>query len=661
MVALLMTALMNKSSNSKQSIAATMSDGGSNSDALDPSAQDSAQDAFDSPSESSEPSSVFFYNRSWSRGRPRKRTASETWTPSQSRLKRLRLLYNDDYRVLFNSTVKDLTWNESSNADRLLHESQIGVTVWSSEEKGAFFHALARRGRHDIRGIATDIGTKSESEVYVYSDMLYNAAVDEQNYRTRKNLFNTSNLEAALEVQRGCCAALDLAAEALSALQQNEEEKSERKKHKEFALLTPRIARWTERRMAVPQGGNEEVAQRIPAATILNLMNFLTLSKRFFMNSVITEDNWRSYRERKIKSPSIMYTAFSDFHALLISITQRLVQSSLFFAMSRLRTMSASGHYTPESHVRRRDVIAAINVLGMKVDAKVFWARAARRCKLRVYENVRHRQAFGKRYSFVELERILSPGKFSDPDSPGMTTPYASTAMFRTGRKPEVTSASALEASLSSDLMSVDGGGSSDLTNRDELSATPLHSTSEQDPMHDGQDESQNAYAEALDQQASRNEECRLWEILGRDPAESMECADVKLPKRPFPNRKTDDELHDWRKLVDYAGIWETHEPPVFESSIAIHRGFIKGVDSAAGLTSSGSSSGSLIDDGSTEAEHGSVSDEDADGEGADSEGADGDGATNYNGANASSAYDAKHGASSNGSDSDRRYMAFKS
>lgn len=642
---------MNKSSNSKQCITAKMSDGGSNLDLLDPSAQDSGSDAFDSTSESSEMSSVFSYNRSRSRGRPRKRTATKTWTPSQPRLKRLRVLYNDDYRGLFNSTVKDLTWNESSNADKLLDESQIGVTVWSSEEKEAFFHALARRGRHDIRGIATDISTKSESEVYVYSDMLYNAAVDEQNYQTRKNLFNTSNLEAALEVQKGCCAALDLAAEALSALQQNEEERSERKKHKEFALLTPRIARWTERHMAVPQGGNEEVVQRIPAATILNLMNFLTLSKSFFMNSVIPEDNWRSYTERKIKSPSIMYTAFSDFHALLISITQRLVQSTLFFAMSRLRLMSASGHYTPESHVRRRDVIAAINVLGMKVDAKVFWARAARRCKLRVYENVRHRQAFGKRYSYVELERILSPSILSDPDSQGETNPYASTAMFRTGRKPEDTSASALEVSISSDLMSVDGGGSSDLTDRKELSATSLNSTSDHDPIYKGQDELQNAYAEALDQQASRNEERRLWKILGRDPAESMECADVELPKRPFPNRKTDDDFHDWRKSVDYAGIWETHEPPVFESSIAIDRGIVKGVDSAAGLTSSGFSSGSLIDDGSTEADHDSVSDEDADG----------DGATNYNGANASSAYGAKHGASINGSDSDRRYMAFNS
>ena len=570
---------------------------------------------------------------------------------SQSRLKRLRLSYNDGYRGLFNSTVNEIILDDLSNTDDLLHESQIGVTVWSSEEKGAFFRALARKGRHNIRGIATDIGTKSESEVYVYSDMLYKAAVDQQNYRTRKYLLDTSNLEAALEVPRDCCAALDLAAEALSALQQNEEEKSEKEKHKEFALLTPAIARWIERRLAVPEGGNEEVIQRIPAATILNLMNFLTLSKRFFMNSVIAEDNWRSYTERRIKSPSIMYTAFSDFYTLLISITQRLVQSSLFFAMSRLRAMSASGHYMPESHIRRRDVIAAINVLGMKADAKLFWASAARKCKLRVYEKVRHRQVLGKRYSYVELERILSPGMLSDPDSPGMTTKYASTAISRKGRNLEDSSASSLEVSISPDSMSVDGGGSSALTDHEELPATPLRPTKDQNPVHEGHHEFQNAYAEALDQQASRNEERRLWEILGKDPAESMELAEVNMPKHPFPNRKTEDELLDWRKLVDYAENWGTHEPPVFESRIANDRGFVKGVDSAAVLTSSGSSSGSLIDDASTEAEHGPVSDEDADG----------DGATNDNGANASSGYDAKHGADSNGIDPERRYKAFKS
>ena len=541
-----------------------MSGSGFESDTLNHSAKVLKPDAFESASESSKISSTLSYHRSRSRGRPRKGTTTEPRTASQPRLKRLKSLYNDNYRGLFNSTVSELAWNRSVLTDHSLQESQIGLTIWSGEEKAAFFSALARKGRHDIRSIATDIGTKSESEVHVYSDMLHKAAVDQQTYRTRNNLFNTSSLEAALEVQGDCCVALDLAAEALSGLQQNEDEKAEKRKHKDFALLTPKIARWLERRMSIPEGGEEEVKQRVPAATMFNLINFLTLSKRFFMNSVDPEDNWRSYTGRRTKSPSIMYTAFSDMYALMISIAQRLVQSSLFFAMSRLRAMSTAGQYRPGLHVRRRDVIAAVNILGMKTNSKSFWARAARKCRLRVYEKVRHRQVFGKRYSYAELERILSPGDSSDTDRPGMMVKRASAATSQ-GPSRKESSSSGLEDSISSESMSLDGGRSnpSSLSTNEDLSATRNHDNKQED-----QDNLQDAYAEALDQQASRNGEDRLWEMLGKDPVETVEHVNMRLPQAPFPTRKTEDELCDWRKLVEYAEDWEEHETPVSKSNV---------------------------------------------------------------------------------------------
>ena len=581
-----------------------MSDSGSNYDALKHSVQDSQSDVLKSSSESSEKSSTSSYDRSGSRGRPRKRKTTETLTSSQPGLKRLKFSYNDDYRGLLNSAIEEIASTTSPGTGNLLQESQIGVTVWSSEEKRAFFRALSRRGRQDIRGIATDVGSKSESEVYVYSDMLYKAAVDQQIYENCKNFLDTSKIEAALEIRGDCCAALDLAAEAVSALQQNEEERVEKKRHKELALLTPRIARWVEHSLVVPEGGKEEVSNQIPAASLLKLMNFLALSKRFFMNSVIAEDNWRSYTGKKTRSPSIMYTAFSDFHALSISITQRLVQSSLFFAMSRLRVMSASGHYTPQPHVKRRDVMAALNVLGMKTDARAFWARAARRCKLRVYDKVRHRQVFGKRYSYVEVERILSSSIISDPENPEITAKDATASTPREGRTLTGSSASASEGSVSSDSMPIDFDGSSALSSDEDLSATSLDPANKQNRMQEGHDQLQDAYAEALDQQASRDEERRLWEMLGEDPAGEMEPVDVKLPKRPFPNQKYKEELLNWKQWVDYAGDWEIHETSVFRSGFANDQEFKEGVDSAAGLTSPGISSESLVNDESTEEEH---------------------------------------------------------
>ena len=590
-----------------------MSGCGSGSDTLNHSTRDSEPDAFESASEIAKMSSTSSHSRSRSRGRPRKGRATESPTASQPRLKRLKSLYNDDYRRLFNSTVNELAWDTSLRTDHSLPESQIGVTIWSSEEKAAFFHALARKGRHDIRGIATDIGTKSESEVHVYSGILHKAAVDQQTYRTCNTLFNTSSLEAALEVQGDCCAALDLAAEALSTFQQNEDEKAEKKKHKDFALLTPRIARKLERCMATPEGGEEEVKQRVPAATMFNLMNFLTLSKRFFMNSVKAEDNWRSYTGRRTKSPSIMYTAFSDLHALMISITQRLVQSSLFFAMSRLRAMSAAGHYRPGLHVRRRDVIAAVNILGMKIDSKSFWAGAARKCKLRVYEKVRHRQVFGKRYSYAELERILSHGSFSDAVCSATMVKCASAATSQEPSRKE-SSIGGLEDPISSDSTSLDSGGSkpSSLSNNEDILATWNHGN-----KHEDHDSLQDAYAEALDQQASLNGEHRLWEMLGTDPVEKLEHVNVKLPQAPFQTRKTEIEVCDWRKLVEYAEDWEEHETPVFESKCPNDLSPIRDVGASSGLTSSGSGSEILINDVFTEAEHAFVCDQGADDDGA--------------------------------------------
>ena len=589
-----------RSSNGKQHVAATMSDSGSGLKAPNHFDQNPNSHAFRPASESSEKSSAYSDDHSWSRGRPRKRKTTKISTSLQPRLKRLKPSHNDDYRELYNSIVRETSSNTSSEKSSLLQESRIGVTVWSSEEKEAFFRALGRRGRQDTRGIATDVGSKSEFETFLYSDMLYKAAVGQHINGSRKNLLDPSNLEAAFEVHGDCCGALDLAAGALSDLQQNEVETAERTRHGDLAVLTPNIARWVERCIVAPEGGKGELLLQIPAARLLNLKNFLVLSKRFFMNSIIPEDNWRSYTGKKTKSPSIMYTAFSDFHALSLSMTQRLVQCSLFFAMSRLRAMPTSRHYTPRSHVRRQDVMAALNVLGMKTDAKEFWATAARNCKLRVYDKIRHRQVLGERYSYVEVESILSPRMISDPDDQEVTAKDANTSTLQKGQTLTKSLSSASEDSLLSDSMSTEVDGSSALSNDENLSAMASDPANEQDHEHEGNDQLEDAYADALDQQTSRNEEHRLWDMLGEDSAEKMELVDVKLPKGPPQTRKDKEELLDWRVWVDYVGDWEMHETPVPESSFMNHPGLKKDDDPSAELTSSDSGPATLINDACT-------------------------------------------------------------
>ena len=582
---------------------ATMSDSGSNYDALNQSTQDSESDHGHSASDSPDKSMASFHDRSTSRGRPRISKTKQNLRSAQLSSKRLKSSYNDDYRILFNSTVKEVESKSSPERDNLLQESQIGVTTWSSEEKAAYFRSLARRGRQDIQSIATDIGSKSESEVCVYSDILLKAAMGQQNYEAREKLPDISDLKAALEVRGDCCAALDLAAEALSALRQIEEETAEKKRHKDLALLTPKIARWVERCVAVDNESNDEVSQRIPAAKLLNLLNFLELSKRFFMNSVIVEDNWRSYATRGNSSPSILYTAFSDFHAISISITQRLVQSTLFFALSRLRAISASGQSKSRSQVRRRDVMAALNVLGMKPNAKAFWARMARKCKLRVYDKVRQRQVFGKRYSYVEVERFLGPSRISDRDSPEIMAEDVNTSRSRKSPAPTVSSATTSKDSFWSDSISIEADGSNPQSNDEGLLEKPSDSSKRQDSHGPFQD----AYLESLDQQASLNEERRLWEMLGHDPAEKMQSVDMKLFSCPFSKRRHKEHPLGWRDGFNYAEEWETHDTLAYGNKFANSQSFTKNADLAAGLANPEPSSESFDNNDSTNEEHDSV------------------------------------------------------
>ena len=519
-----------------------------------------------------------------SRSRPKRRRVEKYAPDLQARLKRLKPFYNDKYRVLLNSTIRDIASRGVSEVVPL-PPNQIGVTLWSSEEKAIFFLVLARRGRHDIKGIAADIGSKSESEVYTYLELLQNATAEQNAHVHRNHLLNIDDMEAALEVSQQCCAALDLAAEAVSILQHKEEEKLERQEHASLSLLTPTVALWANRSLHAGEEGEQEVLQALPAATLLNLKSFLTLSKRVFMNSSITENNWRTYAERR-RSPSITYTAFFDMHTLAISLTRKLIQSSLFFAMSRIRTLGTSGYYTPKQHVKARDVVAALNILGMEANGRKTWIATARKCRLRVYENVRRRKAEGKRYSYDEVEVILSKesrgsrGRYrsrsagnEDVSQPPTDKSNASSAED----VPEESSSSPPDHSStdkSESPLSNDGASSTDL---------PLNPRSKHGLTEKRLEQAVDAYLEAADQQASKEEEKRLWEILGEDPSIKMDLEPIDLP--PVPRRANRQISPDWTTWIDNSAEWENFETPVAASSFAKNRRIGRRHEVDSGLT----------------------------------------------------------------------------
>ena len=563
-----------------------------------------------------------------------KRRRVERYTSDlQARVKRLKPFYNDKYRLLLNSTVKDITSRGFSEVVPL-PPSQIGVTIWSSEEKATFFFALARRGRHDIKGIAADIGSKSESEVYTYLELLQNGTAEQYAHVHRKQLLKIGDMEPALEVSQQCCAALDMAAEAVSVLQHKEEERIERQEHANFSLLTPTLAKWANRSLYAGEEGEQEVLQALPAATLLNLRSFLTLSERVFMNSSVTENNWRTYAERK-QLPSITYTAFSDIHTLTVSLTRRLIQSSLFFAMSRIRTMGTSGYYTPKQHVKTRDVIAALNVLGMEANRRKTWIGTARKCRLRVYENVRHRKAQGRRYSYDEVEVILSKenlgsrGRYRSRSAGNEEVSQPPTDKSNASSAEDVPEES---NSSSSDDSSTDKNESSLFSDGASSTDLPSSPSSQHSLTQQRLEQAEDAYLEAHDQKASKEEEKRLWEILGEDPSTKMDLEPIDLP--PVPRRANREKPVDWTTWIDYSAEWENFETPVAASSFAENRRLGRRHGVASGLSDESSEedavkerggkalSDEFVQDSSSEAESQEVEyDDDSDGPDAGSNG----------------------------------------
>ena len=494
----------------------------------------------------------------------------------QARVKRVKPSYNDKYRVLLNSTLKE-TISRGCLEGVPLPPDQIGATSWSSEEKETFFFVLARRGRHDIKGIAADIGSKSESEIYIYLELLQNATAEKNAHVHRQNLLQIDDMEPALEVSQQCCAALDLAAEAVSVLQHIEDEKQEREEHANFSILTPSLAKWAHRSLLAGEEGEQEVLQALPAATLLNLNSFLTLSKRVFMNSSVEENNWRTYAERR-QSPSITHTAFSDMHTIAVSLIKRLIQSSLFFAMSRIRTMGASSYYTPKQHVKARDVVAALNVLGMEANGRKTWIGTARKCRLRVYETVTNWKVQGKRYSYDEVEAILSEenlgrrGRYRSRSAGHEAVSQPPTDKSNASSAEDVPegSSSSSPDDDSSAYQSESSFSDNHTSSTDPPSSSSSSSSSKHGLTQQRLEQAEDAYLEAFDQKASKEEEKRLWELLGEDPSTKMDLEPIDLP--PVPERASRQNPPDWTTWIDHSAEWENFESPVPASSFAENR-----------------------------------------------------------------------------------------
>ena len=516
----------------------------------------------------------------------KRRNDDESIIRSQSRVKRLKTLYSDEYRELYNQTIRQLGPKIESENLRHLTESQIGISVCSAAEKARFFSSLARYGRHDVQSIATLVGSKSEPEIRVFLDLLHKGAV-EREFRTihPKNMFNVCDIQGSIEVQPSCESALEGAADALSMFQNREDEKTAKQADPKYWLLTPVTAKWIDRALKARGEAEREVLEEVPAAELLDLKTLLRLSKRLLMNSCDRSRNWRSCKDQRA-APSVMHTAFQDFRSLTVMFTKRVVQLAVTLAKSRIRA-ETNAKFIPSDQVRREDVLASLNILGVAPDSRETWVNMPRKCNFRVFDDSSHEKgqtrvmlnynefeerlnADNSRGPYRSRTRSMSRGRSKERSASARVSPSDTSSA---GASSDDTASQSSETDNASDASSTSSGAPSGESSTDGSQHSTASQDSESADDSAGEEEItkaeqhellQDEYMELLDQRASRAEEIKLWALLGEDAETKMMPLDeIALPKKALPPSRTREDLGDWTDWLDYAAEWETMDSPV--------------------------------------------------------------------------------------------------
>ncbi|KAH8161077.1 hypothetical protein CIB48_g7164 [Xylaria polymorpha] len=335
--------------------------------------------------------------------------------------KRMKGDFNAAYLNLLNCDINDISSGLVHGKKEEDTNTQIGAVVWSSAEKAAFFAAVSRLGKADHAGISTRIGTKSELEVRQYL-VLLNAT---EGKGIRQNSLRPVDIPAAVEIGADCDAALEAAADALSLRQESYEEQVEIDRWGYIWRVTVPLMeifkiqrqgtseilksqsqsrergpekeqrRDEEDRGEEPQLKEEEQEKKrrrldaLPFFQLFCIENWLQLSDRIFMNSTVSDCNWRSASEEH-EPPAIRMTALADLYGLVFSVTRRLLFAAMYVAESRIRRNSFEVvQRRRKTQIRVEDVIAAASSLGMKQNSGEFWAQCARRLRLDVvYEEI---------------------------------------------------------------------------------------------------------------------------------------------------------------------------------------------------------------------------------------------------------------------------------
>jgi len=510
------------------------------------------------------------------------------------RWKRLSKNYNDQYLDIFRQSQQTL------DADQTLLASQIGSVTWTALEKRCFFDALARKGRHDLPAIAAAVGSKSEIEVAQLLLKLKDAGVDRQRYSQYSKNITHAEIDSAVEIDEELDHLLEDAADALAAFQDYYDLSAEKNRSNGIWLIDSSTAAYlAEKCEAQEDNGTEGDLEvdftsengRDNALELFHVDTMLELSRIVFMNSPPhgNLDHWAEVAEDD-EEPSITIDALQSYYSLVKGLVQRVLQSAIFLAKSRLRS-STTYEYTPTAVLKDIDVLAALNILNLPADSFESWAAFPRRSGVNVVAGLHQkggtdtkllslqqvenalsvRASRGRRRSLSSMTSISSldqdgeneqatdDGSNSLPnqenprgDAQGQSRGSTSRRTRRNsspsdGTTGDLTSSDADRSST--DSLSDTGSDVDELAAAEEV-ILQLSRKRRRIMLEQAQDE----FLEELDNSASIKEAARLRGVLGF--ADGEENHERGLGKRPKTLRKTEEELQDWSDVV-YCSSWE--------------------------------------------------------------------------------------------------------
>ncbi|KAF1818231.1 uncharacterized protein K489DRAFT_374419 [Dissoconium aciculare CBS 342.82] len=462
----------------------------------------------------------------------------------------------------------------------------IGYSCWSSVEKDALFTRLARSGVGDLRALSKAVGTKSESEVFVYLKLLGEQSFG-QNEDAQAKRLNEERTNAAWEISQDCEDALNAAADSLAQHISKHETITEQSLHGDTWLITADNADAIDQRyedlamLPSPRGedtiseetntkapatdgehGDAETQPISPADDLLRSSAFLHLARTLFMNSA-TADSWHNLDGviGPSQEPAMFRTALEDFFDLTVSLTRRLCLTALTQASTRLRSYAAQ---SPVPAVNAEDVRTACDILNVRRDRSQYWAGVPRRCKVNLYSNS---ELYNDGRNSFYPPGAHRPVRFISYEEAEKELSLEGRARVNSGESSEEEidddelDAAMMDDELHTDvsMTSDEGDGGDSNANSDALNIRERKRWQTQPMSQRRFLKIEEDILNMEDLHSSREEVDRLWRLLRLQPSTSPH-ANISFVRKAFPAPPHEIELQStqWRQKIDWLAPWES-------------------------------------------------------------------------------------------------------